>query len=134
MDSYSIAMSGLSAAQKGLDIIGNNMANAATDGYHRQRIELVPAYLAQVGDVIFGGGVDVAGITRMIDTLLEQEILRQQSLLGQVSQEFVTLRTVENAFGELSGSSGLSAAIDGFSTHCKTLAPTPKKPFGKTRL
>ena len=125
MDSYSIAISGLSAAQKGLDIIGNNMANAATDGYHRQRIELAPAYSSQVGNIILGGGVDVTGITRMIDNLLEEEILRQQSLLGQVSQEFATLRTVENAFGELSGSSGLSAAIDGFFNALQDLSAHP---------
>ena len=44
MDSYSIGLSGLGAAQKALDVIGNNIANAATEGYHRQRIELAPAY------------------------------------------------------------------------------------------
>jgi flagellar hook-associated protein 1 FlgK len=81
--------------------------------------------LAQVGSVLVGGGVDIVGVTRMIDTFLEQEILRQQSLLGQVSQEFVTLRTVENAFGELSGSSGLSAAIDGFFNALQDLSAHP---------
>ena len=36
MDSFSIGLSGLDAAQKALDTIGNNIANAATEGYHRQ--------------------------------------------------------------------------------------------------
>ena len=125
MDSYSIGISGLNAAQKAFDIIGNNIANAATDGYHRQRIELAPAYLSQVGSVLLGGGVDVAGITRMIDDILEQEILRQQSSLGQVSQELATLRTVENAFGELSGNSGLSTAIEEFFNALQDLSAHP---------
>ena len=125
MDSYSIGLSGLNAAQKAFDIIGNNIANAATDGYHRQRIELAPAYLSQVGSVLLGGGVDVAGITRMIDDTLEQEILRQQLSLGQVSQELATLRTVENAFGELSGSSGLSTAIEEFFNALQDLSAHP---------
>ena len=125
MDSYSIGLSGLNAAQKAFDIIGNNIANAATDGYHRQRIELTPAYLSQVGSVLLGGGVDVAGITRMIDNLLEEEILRQQSLSGQVSQELATLRTVENAFGELSGNSGLSTAIEEFFNALQDLSAHP---------
>ena len=77
MDSFSIGISGLEAAQRAFEIIGNNVANAATDGYHRQRIELRPAYSPQVGALLLGGGVDVVGITRLIDGLLEQEILRQ---------------------------------------------------------
>jgi len=125
MDSFSIGISGLKAAQRAFDIIGNNVANAATDGYHRQRIELRPAYSGQVGRVLLGGGVDIAGITRLIDGLLEQEILRQKSLLGQVSQEFATLRTVENAFGEFLEGSGLNAAIDNFFNALQDLAAHP---------
>ena len=125
MDSFSIGMSGLSAVQKAFDIIGNNIANAATDGYHRQRVNLAPAYSSQIGDVILGGGVNVASITRMIDNLLEEEILRQQSLSGQVSQELATLRSVENAFGELSTGSGLSAAIDEFFNALQDLSAHP---------
>jgi flagellar hook-associated protein 1 FlgK len=125
MDSFSIGISGLKAAQRAFEIIGNNVANAATDGYHRQRIELRPAYTGQVGPVLVGGGVDIVGITRLIDGLLEQEILRQQSLLGQVSQEFTTLRTVENAFGEFLGGSGLNAAIDNFFNALQDLSAHP---------
>jgi flagellar hook-associated protein 1 FlgK len=125
MDSFSIGLSGLDAAQKALDTIGNNIANAATEGYHRQRVNLTPGYTSQVGSVLLGGGVDVAGITRMIDHFLEQEILRQQSSLGQVSQEFATLRTVETAFGELSSGSGLNTAIDEFFNALQDLSAHP---------
>ena len=44
MSDYSIALSGLAAAQRAFDVIGNNIANAATEGYHRQRLELSPAF------------------------------------------------------------------------------------------
>jgi flagellar hook-associated protein 1 FlgK len=124
MQNYSIGLSGLSAAQKALDIIGNNIANAATEGYHRQRIELTPSYMSEVGSVLVGGGVDVSGITRMIDSLLEREILRQQSALAQVSRELTTLRTVENAFGEIS-TGGLSTAIDEFFNALRDLSAHP---------
>ncbi len=102
MTDFSIGLSGLSAAQKALNLIGNNIANMATEGYHRQRIDFSPAYSSQQGSILIGGGVDVKGITRMIDKLVAQEILRQQSVLGHVSQEFSTLRTIENVFGDLS--------------------------------
>jgi flagellar hook-associated protein 1 FlgK len=133
VDSFSIGLSGLSAAQKALDVIGNNVANAATDGYHRQRIELTPERTSQVGSIILGGGVDVVGVTRMIDSLLEVEILRQQSSLGQVSQELATLRTVENAFGELSASGGLSAAIDEFFNALRDLSAHPAELIWQTQ-
>jgi len=133
MDSFSIGLSGLDAAQKALETIGNNIANAATEGYHRQRVNLVPRYTSKVGPVILGGGVDVAGITRMIDNFLEQEILRQQSSLGQVSQEFSTLRTVETAFGELSSGSGLNAVIDEFFNALQDLSAHPTEIIWQTQ-
>jgi len=134
MDSFSIGISGLEAAQRAFDIIGNNVANAATDGYHRQRIELRPAYSSQVGALLFGGGVDVAGVTRLIDGLLEQEILRQGSLLGQVSQEFATLQTVENAFGEFLEGSGLSGAIDNFFNALQDLSTHPTEVIWQNQI
>ncbi len=134
MDSFSIGISGLEAAQRAFDIIGNNVANAATDGYHRQRIELRPAYLSQVGELILGGGVDVVGITRLIDGLLEHEILRQGSLLGQVSQEFATLQTVENAFGEFLEGSGLSGAMDNFFNALQDLSAHPTEVIWQNQI
>ena len=125
MDSFGIGISGLNAAQRAFDIIGNNIANAATEGYHRQRLNLTPAYSSQIGPVILGGGVDIAGITRMIDGFLQKEILRQQSSLELVSEELAMLRMVENSFGELSGESGLSTALDEFFNALQDLSAHP---------
>ena len=127
MQAYSIGISGLAAAQKALEVIGNNVANAATEGYHRQRVELSPAYSSQVGATLLGGGVDIAGVTRIIDRILELEILRQQSSLEQVSQEATTLRTIENAFGELSGEGTLSELIDKFFNTLQDLCAHPSE-------
>jgi len=125
MDSFDIGISGINAAQKAFEIIGNNIANAATDGYHRQRLDLTPAYASMVGSVPLGGGVDIAGVTRIIDGLLQKEIFRQQSSLDQVSQELATLRTIENAFGELSGGGRLSAALGEFFNALQDLSAHP---------
>lgn len=127
MQNYSIALSGLSAAQKALEIIGNNVANAATEGYHRQKIELAPAYASQVGSILLGGGVDIAGVTRIIDMLLEQEVFRQHSSLGQVSQELTTLQTIESALGEFSVGSSLSTTIDQFFSALQDLSAHPSE-------
>lgn len=120
MQNFAIGLSGLNAAQAALTVIGNNVANAATDGYHRQRIELSPATSGQTG-----GGVDVTGITRMIDTFLEGEITRQESSYGQVSQELSLLSTMETTFGEFSETGGLNATLDKFFNAWRNLAASP---------
>ncbi len=120
MSNFTIGLSGLNAAQSALDVVGNNVANAATEGYHRQRIELSPATF---GDV--AAGVSVVGVTRMIDTLLESEIMRQESSYGQVSQELSLLSTVETALAEFSDSGGLNATIDTFFESLRALAANP---------
>ncbi|MHC4511963.1 MAG: flagellar hook-associated protein FlgK [Planctomycetota bacterium] len=125
MDSFGIGISGLNAAQKAFEIIGNNIANAATDGFHRQRINLSPAYAAQVGSVLLGGGVDLASITRTIDGLLQKEMFKQASSMEQISKELTTLRMVESAFGELSGRTGLSTTIDEFFNAMQDLSAHP---------
>ena len=126
MSNYSIGISGLRAAQNALDIIGNNIANAASPGYHRQRIDLVPAYASCTAGLLLGGGVNVGGVTRMVDNLLEQEILRQRSSSGHISQELSTMRVVESAFGELSTENGgLNAAIDDFFNALSDLSTNP---------
>jgi flagellar hook-associated protein 1 FlgK len=127
MQGYSIAISGFDAAQKAFDVIGNNIANAATDGYHRQRINLQPLYTTQAGSILIGGGVEITGATRLIDSLLEQEIYCQQSSLQQISQELTTLKSIENAFGELSAGSSLSKAIVEFFNALQDLSAHPSE-------
>jgi flagellar hook-associated protein 1 FlgK len=115
MADFSIGLSGLTAIQKTLNVIGNNIANAASEGYHKQVVDLAPAYFSTQGSTIIGGGVIVQDVRRSIDTLLEQEIYRQQSVEGSLVQKQNTLETIENAFGEFTTEGGgLGASIDTF--------------------
>lgn len=135
MADYNIGLSGLGAIQQAFDVIGNNIANAATEGYHRQKVELSPLYFAQVGRALIGGGVEVKDVSRVIDTLLEQEIYRQQSQLGLLTQETNTLRTVENAFGDfMTEDGGLNAAVDTFFTSLQDLQANPTDTIMQNQL
>jgi len=125
MSNYSIGLSGLNAAYTALDAIGNNIANAATEGYHRQTVQFVPAPSVESAGVTIGGGVDVAGVTRMIDNLLEGEVIRQQSSYGQISQELSTLSSVETSLGEFSDNGGLNETLDAFFDALEGLAAHP---------
>jgi len=125
MSDYTIGLTGLTAAATALEIVGNNVSNASTDGYHRQRVELTPTSYGKAGSVAVGAGVDVAGVTRLLDKLLEDEILSQQSSYGQISQELSVMTTVETTFGEFAEDSGLNATIDEFFSALEGLAAHP---------
>lgn len=127
MQNYAIGLSGLNAAQAALDIVGNNIANAATEGYHRQRVELAPSSCGQIGQAEAGAGVDVSGATRMVDGLLEREITRQQSAYGEVSQELSILSSIETSLGEFSDTGGVNATIDAFFDALRGLAAHPQE-------
>jgi flagellar hook-associated protein FlgK len=125
--SYEIGLSGLEAARRALDTIGNNVANATTEGYHRQRLELTPARQNQFGPFSYGTGVEVAGITRIMDRLLEAEILLQTSTSEAVNQELSALQTIETAFGEFGGADALNTYINQFFESLRDLAAHPNE-------
>ena len=125
MQNYSIGLSGLNAAYAALDAVGNNIANASTEGYHRQRVDFAPAGSVQSVGLSVGGGVEVAGLTRMVNELLETEMVRQESSYGQISQELSTLSSVETSFGEFGDEGGLNATIDAFFDALRGLAAHP---------
>ncbi|MEX0887372.1 MAG: flagellar basal body protein, partial [Phycisphaeraceae bacterium] len=70
--SLNIGRTGLLSSQSALQTVGNNLANAATPGYHRQRVDLAPLAGQRGADGAFlGRGVQIESITRMIDQALE---------------------------------------------------------------
>jgi flagellar hook-associated protein 1 len=134
MDSMSIAVGALKAAQSGLDIVGNNIANAATEGYHRQRIEFTPAYSSELNGFLLGGGVDVSDVRRIIDNILEKQITQQRSLSGQANAELSTLSSIEAALGDLDGEGGLGSAIDDLFTAFQNLSADPSSESLQTQV
>jgi flagellar hook-associated protein 1 FlgK len=72
----STALSALTAQRRGLDVTGQNIANANTEGYSRQRVDLrsvggssVPAIYSTSHGA--GGGVAVADVIRLRDAFLD---------------------------------------------------------------
>ncbi|MGE5294671.1 MAG: flagellar hook-associated protein FlgK [Solirubrobacterales bacterium] len=116
MGSYSIGLTGLTAASGAMTVVGNNVANAGTEGYHRQ-----VAGLSANKD----GGVELARVARLVDRLLETELVEQDSTYGQLSQELSTLSMVETMFGEFATESGLNSTIDQFFTSLESLSANP---------
>jgi len=123
MADYDIALSGLEVARRAIELVGTNIANVATDGYHRQDLRIEPLDSNRMGELSIGGS-RVAVVLRSIDGLLEGEILRQQPLYGQASQELSTLQSIESALDNVDAK-GLVQAINDFFGSLTELAAHP---------
>lgn len=99
--SLNIGIQGLFAAQSGLDVIGNNLANLATPGFSRQNVNLTQSMSLQRGGLLFGGGVSAQSVERTVDSLLERRIVQQLGLTGRLEQRSLFAREVETLFGGL---------------------------------
>jgi len=123
------ALSGLNAQRRVLDVTAHNVANEATPGYHRQRVELQPNGVASVAAVFAGpgtnaGGVNVLGVTRVIDQFAEARLLRESAVHSGTMEMASALSRVELVFSEPSDS-GLAAVLDDFWAGWSDLASHP---------
>ena len=106
-----VASNALNAAQIGLQVVSNNVANANTPGYARQAVDLVPASPQRVGDLTLGLGVRVAGIRQQVDEFLNERLRGAQSdAAGSETQEtaYSQLETLIGALNDTDLSKSLS--------------------------
>ena len=126
MPGFDIGISGINAAQKALEVVGNNIANAGTDGYHKQRANLTPAEDVFYNGSLIGQGVEARDVQRLYSVLVEQELLKQNSSLSYSAKQVDTLQVIENSFGELI-SDGLSTAMDNYFESLNELSTEPNQ-------
>ena len=110
---FSIARTGLIASQRAVEAAGNNISNANTPGYSRQRVDLVNGDPVQLANYEAGTGVRVAGIDRVRDSLLDASVRNASASGTGFGQKLFLLEGVEASLSE-PGNSGLGAALDRF--------------------
>lgn len=120
----SIGLTGLRAAQQAIELIGTNLANAATDGYHRQRIMLSPVESTGRNTRVSTGGVVVEGSSRSYDVLIEREIFNTLPELGQIEQELSALTAIEAVMGNIDNDS-LGESLTRFFSALSDLSADP---------
>ena len=116
-DSISTALSGLSAQRQALDVAAQNIANASTEGYTRQRVQMqsvgtqtVPGLWSQPANI--PGGVGVTGIVRVQDAFVDAQVRDTHAVQAELTQNAGTLTSVESLFTEPS-TTGLSSQLSG---------------------
>jgi flagellar hook-associated protein 1 FlgK len=120
---YSIGLGGLAAAQAGLVTTGHNIANANTQGYHRQSIVQSAYTPLFTGAGFLGQGVQVDTVRRAYDQFLEVQLAQSQSQASYYSTYYTQLTQIDNVVA--SGASGVSSALQDFFSAVHGVASQP---------
>ncbi len=132
------ALSALQAQRRGLDVTGQNIANANTDGYSRQRLNLqatggsvMPAvYSVDNGS---SGGVEVHDVSRVQDAFLEAQARAEHAQGAYLTDQKQTYLRLEQAFGEPSDT-GIQSEFSGLWSSMHDLANNPGDIASRTQV
>ena len=110
--SFGVARLGIYAAQKGLDVTGNNITNINTPGYTRQRLDQV-SLISSVSDKYFnqnmtrvGQGVLTTGVSQLRDPGLDLIYREAQADLGAAGGKLEGLGSLASILDEVGKGDG----------------------------
>ncbi len=124
----STASSGLAAAQTGITTVSDNVANANTPGYVRKQINQTSLVTLGVGS-----GVNVQGVTRVVDQYLQGASLTAGSAAGSASVLSEMLDRAQSLFGDPSSSSNYFSGLDTALSSFGSLADDPSSPLQRSQ-
>jgi flagellar hook-associated protein 1 FlgK len=126
------ALSGLMAQRQVMETIGHNIANAATEGYTRQRVLLtpgvpytVPGMTGPIGALMKGTGVEAREVSRVHDLFIDAQLREQKGVLAEKKQLASMLEQIESIFGE-PGDEGLGVELSAFWNAWEELTVNPE--------
>jgi flagellar hook-associated protein 1 len=122
MSALTIGLSAMDVDQQVLNLIGQNIANANTPGYHRQVADLAAVYDGQN----IGAGVDITQFRRIISSALENEINQNSYATGNLTAQLNYLNQVQSFLG--TGTGSLSDLLSSFFNQMQQLAAQPNDP------
>jgi flagellar hook-associated protein 1 len=122
-DILSTGVSGLLAFRRALDTTGHNISNVGTEGYSRQRTELLTQDPSSYGFGWIGNGVSVATVRRNYDDLLTRQVRSSATTLGELETFASKTERLSNLFGN--SQNGLSASLQKFANALQEVANSP---------
>ena len=124
MKAFDIGLSALTAQQQKLSVLGNNLANASTPGYHRQRVELVNRFPLQNDKLHIGSGVTVKQISRMRSSAIETALLRNTSEMTASQETLAMAKQLESMLNP--GDSTVHATLSKFFNRLEKVSNSPQ--------
>ena len=114
---FNVAIRGMSAQQKALDVTSHNIANANTEGYSRQRATMetsrpfgMPTMNNAIGPGQLGTGVQISAITRIRDSFLDYQVRTENGTSGLYQGREKFLTEIESIMNEPSDT-GISSLV-----------------------
>ncbi|MES1955459.1 flagellar hook-associated protein FlgK [Salinisphaera hydrothermalis] len=116
---FGIGLSGLSAAQAGLNTTSNNISNVNTPGYTRRKTQL-----SEVAGSQEAGGVQVTGVQRQYAQFLTAQLNAAQSKASATTSHLDQVSQIDNLLSD--STSGLAPRMQSFFDSLSTLAGSPQ--------
>lgn len=111
--SIQIAGNTLNAMQIGLQVVGNNIANANTPGFVREKAIFSPAPTQRIGNLTLGLGVEVEAIVQNLDQFIVDRLRNAAGDRASADIQEKVYRDLEAILGELSDTD-VSTSISNF--------------------
>ncbi len=113
LNTLRIGQSGLSAASAAIEVVGHNVSNASTEGYHARSVSTTATDPVSQGDNWFGQGTSISEIGRASDELLSSRMIDAEGDASEQSALYQSLSVVEAMFSETDGS-GVATTLTEF--------------------
>lgn len=123
----------LSNSQTALQTVSHNIANKSTEGYSRQRVDIVTNDPAGSGRLRIGMGARASQVSRTNNPWLEKQIQKETMTMGNLSTKADALARVEQIYNEQMNK-GLNQFMGDFFNGFRELSNTPESLASRTMV
>lgn len=120
---FSLTRSALTAAQAGVTVTSQNIANATTEGYSRQAVKQSAAAPQAMGSGFIGRGVEVKTTERVYSQFLGDQMLKAQSSVSSQQAREARLDQLDALVAD--PDAGLAPAMEEFFGSLQALSTAP---------
>ena len=120
-------------SQTALQTTSHNIANKATEGYSRQRVELQTAVPIVEGNLQMGMGSRAAAVTRTNNPFLEKQVQKETGEMGMYKGREAALGRVEEVYNEQMNK-GLNQYVTDFFNGFRELSNNPESLTSRTMV
>lgn len=120
-------------SQTALQTTAHNIANKSTEGYSRQRVDMVTNEPVGEGKLRIGMGSRASQVTRTNNNYLEKQIEREGNQLGYMNSRSEMLGRVEQVYNE-QVNKGLNHSMGNFFNSFRELSNNPESLASRTQV
>jgi flagellar hook-associated protein 1 len=123
--SIQLAGNTLQAMDIALQVVGQNISNAETPGYIREKAVLKANPTQQYGGMLLGTGVSINGVVQVIDKYLEERLRNAGSDSANAAALQANYSQLESTIGALDGTNDLNTVMTAFFNGISNILNSP---------